>query len=274
MRRARRMVFLVVATSAMVIGGATSAAASAVYSIWGTYGPILGIPYANRSEMSNTYSPAESTTWVKSTNGATIPAGWSGAQASLYLNGGTCGHGAMVYEEVATSSPWGTSFDKWCGSGNYYARGSTAAYNGNGYSFYYTHESPILQLPQAIRQGTNMTNNNTGSTAWPLIVTSPVPTGPTQPLSSATAIVFPRNAQGQTYGSELDAATLSQAPDLILAWATNGREGYVKKTALYPPMPANPAAALALQGNGPQVYDVPVYLQDGTTVVGIFRVGG
>ena len=37
-----------------------------------------------------------------------------------------------------------------------------------------------------------------------------------------------------SYGSELQANTPDQAPDLILAIATNGKEGYVRRVALYP----------------------------------------
>ena len=84
---------------------------------------------------------------------------------------------------------------------------------------------------------------------------------------------FARNIHGQTYGSGLDATTYANTPDLILAWATNGKEGYVLRSDLYLPSPSNPTAALAAQnahGADPRV--IPVFRVDGTTQIGVFVV--
>ncbi len=44
--------------------------------------------------------------------------------------------------------------------------------------------------------------------------------------------MFPLNSNGQSYGSELDAATFEERPDLIAAIATNGRSGFVGQKEL------------------------------------------
>lgn len=102
---------------------------------------------------------------------------------------------------------------------------------------------------------------------------SPAPAAsPTVQQDSATsaAYVFPKNAYGQTYGSELDAATPGDAPDLIRAYATNGREGYVLKTDLHPPLTGGMDEALALNSSGDRA--IPVYEVDGRTVIGEFVI--
>ncbi len=129
--------------AALLWAGAGPARATSVYSIWGTYGPILGIPYENRAGVTNNTVMA-STFSVASTNGATIPGGWSGGQASLYKDGALCATSSMDYYSSSTTGWTGLGGENNCGHGNYTSRGSTAAYNGSGYSYYYTYTSPIL----------------------------------------------------------------------------------------------------------------------------------
>ncbi len=95
----------------------------------------------------------------------------------------------------------------------------------------------------------------------------------TQAADGPAAPVFPRNDAGLTYGSELDAQTPDQAPDLIAAIATNGREGYVRRADLYPQLPTSPEEALKAQEAGETgARTIAVYALDGTTVVGDFEV--
>ena len=82
------------------------------------------------------------------------------------------------------------------------------------------------------------------------------------------------NARGETYGVWGD----GPEPDLIAAMATNGREGYVRRTELDAAAGANPstpAQALAWQSAhaGETTY-IPVYESDGESVIGEFRVEG
>jgi hypothetical protein len=99
---------------------------------------------------------------------------------------------------------------------------------------------------------------------------------PSAPASAGPQAVhvFARNARGLTYGSELDATDPANAPDLIAAYATNGKTGYVLKRELHPPGPKNPTAALYAQAHAKKSPTfIPVYAIDGVTQVGVFEIG-
>lgn len=98
-------------------------------------------------------------------------------------------------------------------------------------------------------------------------------TGPSSPPPAAGPI-YPKNSKGMSYGSELLANAPDQAPDLILAIATNGKEGYVQRVALYPQLPATPDDALRQQSqeDARQPRTIPVYALDGTTIIGYFEI--
>ncbi|HEY5224913.1 MAG TPA: peptidase M56 family protein [Microbacteriaceae bacterium] len=92
-----------------------------------------------------------------------------------------------------------------------------------------------------------------------------------------TATNWKVNAGGQTYGIQNGNGT----PDLITAQATNGREGYVKKTELEAADGTtasesftSPADAVQWQEtHAGKTVSIPVYTSDGTTVIGSFVVG-
>src|SRR6478735_4265523 len=96
-------------------------------------------------------------------------------------------------------------------------------------------------------------------------------TGDASTMSRTAPSHYPVNGHGQTYGSDLGAESFEDAPDLIEAYASNGRRGYIKKVDAFDPVPADPAAALrmqqALEG---RARSVTVYASDGTTAVGVF----
>jgi hypothetical protein len=231
----RRLLMPAVACAATLLVGASPAFALTQYSLWGSYGPVLGIDYQNRAGVSNDIwlTAMQSVYDVKSTN-TTIPGGWSGGQSSLYLGGVLCASSSLYYFPYDTTEWENPGGGGNCGTGNYTARGSTAAYNGNGYNYYYTYTSPIIQ--------------------------------------EFAAAQFERNAAGQSYGSELNAPTPAQAPDLISAYATNGRIGYVLRSQLHPTLPANPAAALKAQETASEAKSIPVLAVDGKTVIGQFVI--
>lgn len=90
-----------------------------------------------------------------------------------------------------------------------------------------------------------------------------------QPTSLAT------NAAGQTYGIDSNKGH----PDLIAATATNGRQGYInakEETAADPcSNPKNPTAAVKCnKDNAGKTFTIPVYESDGTTKIGVFKIGG
>lgn len=84
---------------------------------------------------------------------------------------------------------------------------------------------------------------------------------------------WPANARGQSYGSALFADSPDDEPDLIMATATNGKDGYVLKTDLDGPTPGTPEEALSRQAErAGKVRVIPVYGVDGVTIIGEFVI--
>jgi hypothetical protein len=84
---------------------------------------------------------------------------------------------------------------------------------------------------------------------------------------------WPKNASGQTYGSGLRATSPADEPDLICVEATNGRLGYSLRADLEGPEPRTPEEALRLQAaQGGRPREIPVYLADGHTGIGVFLI--
>ncbi|MFK0003082.1 hypothetical protein [Paenarthrobacter sp. NPDC090522] len=77
------------------------------------------------------------------------------------------------------------------------------------------------------------------------------------------------NAKGETYGVEVPGRG---APDLIAVIATNGAAGYAYTNQMKGTDPASPEEA-AKNLPKPQ-REIPVYLSDGTTQVGVFMAPG
>ncbi|MEY8369799.1 hypothetical protein AALA24_13685 [Anaerovoracaceae bacterium 42-11] len=76
------------------------------------------------------------------------------------------------------------------------------------------------------------------------------------------------NKSGETYGTYFSEGGV---PDLIAAVATNGKSGYIKQVDLDGKIPDNPKDALELQKNQKSRV-IPVYKEDGTTVIGGFVI--
>lgn len=107
---------------------------------------------------------------------------------------------------------------------------------------------------------------------------SPAEGIPDQPKPEPSYAV---NANGETFGSLADATSPETEPDLIQAVANNGQYGYVKKAELDAANGTtaaesfrSPADALAWQeqaiARGDQL--IPVYAEDGVTVIGDFMI--
>jgi hypothetical protein len=85
---------------------------------------------------------------------------------------------------------------------------------------------------------------------------------------------FPTNAAGQTYGSD-SGVSQNRAPDLILTYATNGDLGYVYRNALWAADGtdvSSPAQALTYMARTTP-NSIPVYEENGTTIIGSFVIG-
>lgn len=88
---------------------------------------------------------------------------------------------------------------------------------------------------------------------------------------------FKTNQSGETYGTYIDKGNgESEEPDLMAVIGLNNVEGYVKKADLYDEanQPNNPKEAIAYmkkrEQEGPRI--IPVYEEDGKTVIGEYRL--
>ena len=91
---------------------------------------------------------------------------------------------------------------------------------------------------------------------------------------AAMAPPYPVNDNGMTYGSGAVIDADDPGPDLIAAYGTNGRCGFVRASDRQQDLPRSPEEAQAsmadLDANG---RDIPLYAQDGVTVIGRFHIG-
>ena len=90
----------------------------------------------------------------------------------------------------------------------------------------------------------------------------------------ATAPPYPVNENGMSYGSGAGIDEDDPGPDLVAAHGTNGRCGFVRASDRQhepPPSPEEAAAYMAELDPGGR--DVPLYAQDGVTVIGSFHIG-
>lgn len=85
---------------------------------------------------------------------------------------------------------------------------------------------------------------------------------------------YPKNKNGQTYGSATDATSPETRPELISAIGVDGKKGYVLKKDIDGEQPKSPEEAIAKQNSrSPGGLDIPLYDVDGKTIIGVFHIG-
>ena len=84
---------------------------------------------------------------------------------------------------------------------------------------------------------------------------------------------YPENDRGMTYGSGANVDESDPGPDLVAAHGTNGRCGFIRAADLEGDQPRDPEEAAEHMANlDPDGHDIPLYAQDGVTVIGWFHV--
>lgn len=111
-----------------------------------------------------------------------------------------------------------------------------------------------------------------GGVLFTALLSGPAASG----AATSDAPNFPTNAKGETYGSSAN-VSLANEPDLIFADATNGAKGYIERRQLWADdgtdvTSRTAAAAYMASATAPRF--IPVYAQDGTTVIGEFEIPG
>ncbi len=85
---------------------------------------------------------------------------------------------------------------------------------------------------------------------------------------------YPVNDNGMTYGSGASIDEHDPGPDLIAAYGTNGRCGFIRATDRGPgPQTLEEVVDHLADEQDAGGHDIPLYEQDGVTVIGVFHVG-
>ena len=74
----------------------------------------------------------------------TVPTGYIGAQGRLYSSSGTLMQVGSTYYNSVAASGLSSGTGRCYSTGTFYSKGITYAYNGNGYTTYWTNQSPNL----------------------------------------------------------------------------------------------------------------------------------
>jgi hypothetical protein len=116
-------------------------------SVEGYTAVVDGHQYGTYSVMANN-EPGSPSDWawttMFTTDDAYVTAGWMGVDARKFKNGSVCEQTGYQYNKNSANWMLVTANNTACGSGTYYSYGVLAAWNGNGYAYYYSQKSPSL----------------------------------------------------------------------------------------------------------------------------------
>lgn len=204
---------------------------------------IYSYTYYDRAAVHTNSTSGWASTEIYTSGYTNVPVGYMGAASQLLtVQGAICRVASMVYNSTSTSA-LGVSTTTHSSSTGYYSIGITAYYNGSGYTNYMTTTTPTLYL---------------GSSLLSSSLNAPV-------------IEYAENDNGQTIGSAYIAAVSGEMPDLVMAVTVDGKTGYVYAGDIAYDMPANPEEAVAMNAVAASNPTIPVYAEDGTTVIGYFQ---
>lgn len=111
------------------------------------YGPINGYSYYSFATVFNNNGNASAgTTVTLDSGGDQVPIGYMGLKCRLYnADGDLVQQTSWVFNSDPCAS-MGTGTNSTNISNYYYSQGRTAAYNGNGYTYYDTYQSPFISI--------------------------------------------------------------------------------------------------------------------------------
>lgn len=133
------LIGLLFAASLSVVSAASSSSPWLYYSCYGKN-------YCNQSTIFISPSGASGISQANSNSGS-VPSGYIGVCPRLYNGSGTlCQTVDWQYNSSSATAKQVSTGEHTVRGQSYYSFGITRAYNGNGYSNYYTYQSPSLNL--------------------------------------------------------------------------------------------------------------------------------
>jgi hypothetical protein len=206
--------------STFIVGiliGASSMVALAAYgeSNYGYYGPVGGYSYKNQATINSSGSSVTASTIVSETGLNNVPANYMGVQPRIFQNGTFCASYPMNYNSTAANG-MGTPINHNCVQLLLLIRGEKEML------FRSTAVRIVLVcsvFSVGIAVGTisissTLAKNTTPNTVY-------VDKEQTQPRKEKIPN-YPKNANGQTYGSGMEASSLETEPDLMRAYGADG----------------------------------------------------
>lgn len=163
-----------------------------------------------------------------------IPSGYMGVNAKLYNSNGTLVESSGMSYNSTVAGRKGNSTKKVTTNGTYYTKSQIALFHGDGYLTFWTKQTPNIER-------------------------------------SLVKETYGINENGLSFGSDYYAESLENSPDLIRVIGINGVEGYVYSNDIN--LELNTLdEVLNYINSGQPSYVVPVYAEDGTTVVDSFEL--
>jgi hypothetical protein len=130
-----------------LMGVASAALAATSESEIGLTPTVNGHTYETQSLM-YTQEPGSPSDWgytdLWTEGGGDVAAGWMGANARKFKNGSVCEQTGYQYNPYSNNLQGALADNTACGSGTYYSYGTIALWNGSGYNYYYSEQSPSL----------------------------------------------------------------------------------------------------------------------------------
>ncbi|WOO38352.1 hypothetical protein R2R35_07570 [Anaerocolumna sp. AGMB13020] len=200
--------------------------------------------YYDRAVVHTSSGTAWGTTEIYTSGYTNVPVGYMGASAQLINSSGAIVMSTTFKFNTTSTSALAVSTGTHSSSTSYTSTGFTTYNNGSGYTTYITTTTPSLSLSSSLRAAT----------------------------LEAPAVALAENENGQTYGSAFVGAITGEMPDLVKAVTTDGKVGYLNVKDLLLDTPATPEEAIALSAYSEANSIIPVYAEDGTTVVGAFKL--
>lgn len=180
-------------------------------------------------------------------------------QSSLSTNSPNVNAGVSVMASPSTTSGKMGAKARLYRSNGALVKSSSAKYNSGTSSKLSTSTGNISGSGNYYSKGIAYIWNGTGYNSYDLPLT------PTQGISLMPVL---KNEYGEIYGSEYFLNLNGIKPDLILAVGTNGEEGYIRAEEL----DNDPKTIEEALKYTPSNYEIPLYKEDGITIIGSFKV--
>lgn len=199
---------------------------------------VLGYTYCYSCGIQIENGVMQAFATVKSPTQVNYPTGYYGIKVRMYNDSGTIIiNDDWFYNPESNISGRTIYSNTISASGTYYSKAQMRFYNGNGYDTYNCNASPYMQRSVDV------------------------------PIEK-----YKINENGQTYGSDFYAESIEEMPDLVRVLGINGMEGYVYGTELqWEPESLDEVLENINTGNGSRY--IPVYLEDGVTIIDSFVIG-